>query len=149
MGEWLGLNPFSILDRSTGAVIHPNVAVEINGTQSFAFNSDSTHLAAAGDGSVFLLDAATGEEISTLNIGGRTVYSLSFMTDSDRLVIGTDDGTILVWDLSILRSATNVDLMIKEVACSQVSQNFSIDQWTQFIGADVPYVPTCPNAPAP
>jgi len=148
MGEWLGLNPFSILDQSTGTVIHPNVAVEINSTHSFAFSPDSTYLAAAGEGSVFLLDAANGEEISTLNIGGRTVYSLDFMPDSDRLVIGTDDGTVLLWDLSILRSAEKIESVI-DIACSQVSQIFSTDQWAQFIGADAPYVPTCPNAPAP
>jgi len=148
MGEWLGLNAFSLLDRSTGTVIHPGVAVEINSIHSFAFSPDNTYLAAAGDGGVFLLNAETGEEISTLNIGGRTVYSLDFMPDSDRLVIGTDDGTVLLWDLSILRSAAKIESVIN-IACSQVSQNFSTDQWTQFIGADVPYVPTCPDAPVP
>jgi WD40 repeat protein len=148
MGEWLGLNAFSILDRDTGAVIHPNQAVESNSTNSFAFSPDSTYLAAAGDGSVFLLDPATGEEISTLDIGGRTVYSLSFLPDSDHLVIGTDDGTVLLWDLGLLRSAAEIGSMI-DIACSQVQANLSPAEWTQYVGVDVPYQATCPELPVP
>ena len=148
MGEWLGLNAFSILDRNSGEVIHPNQAVEINSTHSFAFSPDSTYLAAAGDGSVFLLNAATGEEISTLNIGGRTVYSLSFMPDSDHLAIGTDDGTVLLWDLSLLRSAAEIESMIG-IACSQVDQNFTQTEWAQYYSPDAAYDVTCTDVPVP
>lgn len=148
MGEWLGLNAFSILDRTTGNVVHPNLAVETNGTNSFAFSPDSVYLAAAGNGNVFLLDAATGEEVSTLNIGGRTVYSLNFLPDSDHLVIGTDDSTVLLWDLSLLRSAAQITAM-SEIACSQVQQNFTQKEWIQIFGLETAYEVTCPNAPAP
>lgn len=148
MGEWLGLNAFSILNRSTGDVIHPNLAVQVNGTNSFAFSPDSTYLAAAGDGGVFLLDAATGEEISTLNVGGRTVHSLSFMPDSIHLVIGTDDGTVLLWDLGLLKSNSDSRSII-EFACSQVQQNLTQVEWTQYFGPDIAYRATCPNAQVP
>ena len=148
MGEWLGLNAFSILDRNSGDVIHPNLAVEINSSNSLTFSPDSLYLAAAGDGSVYLLDAATGEEISTLNIGGRTVYSLSFMPDSDRLAIGTDDGTVLLWDLSLLRSAAEIESMI-DIACSQVDQNLTQAQWAQYYSPDAAYDVTCSDVPVP
>lgn len=148
MGEWLGLNAFSILDRSSNAVIHPKLTVEINSSSKFAFSPDSSYLAAAGGGSVFLLDPATGTEISTLNISGRTVHSLNFMPDSDHLVIGTDDGTVLLWDLTILRSAEELESAVV-AACSQVQQNFTRAEWAQYYGPDAAYDVTCPDAPVP
>lgn len=148
MGEWLGLNAFSILDRSSGAVIHPNIPVEINGANSFIFSPDSLYLAATGNGKVFLLNTATGEEISTLNLGGRTVHSLNFVTNSDALVIGTDDGAVLLWDLSLLRSAAEIRPMI-DIACSQIQQNFTRAEWSQYYGPGAAYQATCTGALVP
>ena len=148
MGEWLGLNAFSILDLDTSAVMHPNQVVEINSTNSFAFSPDNMYLAATGDGSVLLLNAATGEEISALNVGGRTVLSLSFTPDSDRLVVGTDDGTVLLWDLSLLSSADKLESAV-DAACSQARQNFTPAEWVRYYGPDAAYKVTCPDLPVP
>lgn len=148
MGGWLGLNAFSILDVNSGVVMHPNQVVEINSTSSFAFSPDGSYLAATGDGNVLLLSAETGEEVSTLNAGGRSVLSLSFMPDSDRLVIGIDDGTVLLWDLSLLRSADELESAV-DSACSQVRKNFTQTEWVQYYGPDAAYKVTCPDLPVP
>ncbi len=148
MSDWLEIKPFSIYDRPSSGLIHPNQAIQVSSLNGIAFSPDGSYLAVTGDGNVLLLNAETGEEISTLSIRGRNILSLSFLSDSNTLTIGTDDGTVILWDLSLLKSSTETKRML-EIACSQVQQNFTKPEWLQYFGADTPYNATCPNALVP
>jgi WD40 repeat protein len=148
MRQWLGISAFSILNRTTNTVINPKQAIQLSTPNGMSFSPDGSYLAVATTGSVKLLDPGSGEEISALTISGRSVLSLNFLASGDTLAIGTDDGNVLLWDFSLLHSSAKVDSMI-EVACSQVQQNLTQDEWTQYVGDGVPYQATCPNAPVP
>jgi WD40 repeat protein len=148
MGQWLGINAFSILNRATNEVIPPKQAVQVTSPNGIAFSLDGSYLAVAEVGDVKLLNSESGEEITTLSVNGRSALSLSFLPDGNALVIGTDDGTVLLWDLSFLKSAEKKESMI-DIACSRVQQNFTEAEWAQYVGIDVPYEVTCSQAPVP
>jgi WD40 repeat protein len=133
MGEWLGMNAFTIYDRLSGKSIHPKQVIEVTSPNSIAFSPDGSYLATAGEGTVSLLDAGSGEEISSLFIGGRTVLSLNFMPDVRTLIIGTDNGTILLWDLGLLEAGTDTEPAIA-LACSQVKRDFTDTELQQYFG---------------
>jgi WD40 repeat protein len=147
MGQWLGLNAFTILDRTSNDVINPKEAVQVTSPNGLAFSPDDAYLAAAGRNTVSLLNAASGDAISSLSVSGE-ILSMAFTPDSDHLVIGTNYGTVLVWDLSLLRSETDVEPVLA-IACSQVRANLSQAEWTQYVGVDVPYQATCSELPVP
>ncbi len=148
MSQWLGLNTFSILDRTSNTVIHPRRPIQVTSSNGISFSPDGSYIAVADVDAVALLNPETGDEISTLPVNGRSVLGLSFTPDSKILAIGTEGGKVLLWDLSLLKEGVLVDPML-EVACLQVRENLSSEQWTQFVGADTPYQETCPNLPAP
>ena len=47
--------------------------------------------------------------------------------------------TIRIWNVSTKNLADRV--------CDTVGRNLSRAEWNEFIGADIDYVPTCPNLP--
>ncbi|HEU4744927.1 MAG TPA: WD40 repeat domain-containing protein, partial [Anaerolineales bacterium] len=73
----------------------------------------------------------------------RNALSLSFTPDGHHLAIGMEEGTILLWDLSLLDENTNAESTL-EAACSQVTRPFTDAEWQQYIGA-LPQTITCPN----
>jgi WD40 repeat protein len=156
MAQWLGISSFSILDRASGALVYPKQAIQVSAPNGMAFSPDGTYLAVAGPGSVTLLNTASNEtsttisaeEVSTLTVSGRSVISLAFLPDGSTLVIGTDDGAILLWDLSLLSASADRQSMI-DVACSQIRQNFTEAEWIQYVSSNSERQATCPNAPLP
>ena len=156
MSQWLGINTFSIVERNTGNVVHPKQAIQVSTPDGMVFSPDGSYLAVAGPGTVKLLDTTSrettpsisAEEVSTLIVGGRSIFSLAFLPDGNSLVMGTDDGTILLWDLSLLGSAPQMQRMI-DIACSQVHQNFTEDEWDRYVSTTTDRKATCPNVPLP
>jgi len=143
MSVWLGFSTFSIYDKSSNQLAHPKQAIQVTSPNGIAFSPDGPYLAAADEGTVSLLDASSGEEISTLSVGGRTPISLSFKPDASMLAIGTQDGTVLIWDLSLLNKDTEAEPTL-EIACSQVHANFTDTEWQQVFG-DIPKGSVCSN----
>ncbi len=60
------------------------------------------HRVAAGssDGTVYVLDAATGEILMTGRGHGSRLTALTFASDGSRLFVAGSDGTVKVWSLS-------------------------------------------------
>jgi RNA polymerase sigma factor (sigma-70 family) len=88
-------------DLTTGRV-RKQVLPPEEGPGPVAFSPDGTRIAAASSrpGScIRVLDAATGREVRKIEGLHRTVRSLAFMPDGQRLVSGMEDSSALVWDL--------------------------------------------------
>jgi WD40 repeat protein len=143
MWEWLELPAFSIYNPNSDELIHPSQPIQVTGLNGIAFSPEGDYVAAAGEGMVSLLDAGSGEEITTLSLIGRTTLSVSFTPDGRLLAIGTEGGTIILWDLSLLQPSTELGPTL-EIACLHVQRNFTDSEWQQFFG-DLPKDSTCPN----
>jgi Magnesium chelatase, subunit ChlI/WD domain, G-beta repeat len=68
------------------------------------------------------------------------VLSVAFSPDGERLASGSTNGTIRIW---IVRTD-----ILAEMVCQKVWRNLTLDEWRPFVGADIPYEPTCPNRPS-
>jgi WD40 repeat protein len=111
---------------------------------SLAFNPQSNMLALGTVGEVYLIDAASGEEISRLAHKG-DVYSVSFSADGKTMATAALK-MIQLWDVSELQKPVNTDLV--QMACSRLIENFSKSEWNvMFAGTD--YVKLCANLPIP
>jgi WD40 repeat protein len=70
-----------------------------------AFSPDGLLVAAGtSDGTVLLLETATGKELGQLAGHRGAVASLAFSPDGDALATGGDDGVILIWDVKEWRT---------------------------------------------
>ena len=73
------------------------------------------------------------------------VWSATFTPDDEQLMIGVHSRvekskeTIHVWPTKIGTMASSL--------CSYVGRNMTKDEWTNFVGADLPYEKTCDNYP--
>jgi RNA polymerase sigma factor (sigma-70 family) len=66
-----------------------------------ALSPDGRVLAAAGDGNVLLIEAATFKQLRQLPVQGGTIYSnLAFSPDGQMLAAGSTGKGVRVWDLS-------------------------------------------------
>jgi len=68
---------------------------------------------------------------------GNAVYSVAFSPDGQTLASGSWDQTIHIW-------IARTEILAGKI-CQQVWRNLTLDEWRQFVGADLPYDRTCPN----
>ena len=108
---------------------------------SVAFAPDSKTLASGGyDGTVRLWNVETRQPLGEPLTGhGRWVLSVAYAADGKTLASGGSDGTVRLWDVD--------PFSWRRRACRVANRNFSLHEWKQFLGSDVPYRCTCLDLP--
>jgi WD40 repeat protein len=106
-----------------------------------AFSPDNQRLAAGSLNNTAWLWNLHQLEETPIVLRGHTgpVLSVAFSPDSQQLATGSHDQTIRLWQVHTAR--------IADMVCERVWRNLTLDEWRQFIGADIPYERTCPNLP--
>jgi WD40 repeat protein len=144
MRNWLGIPAFTIYDRGSGAQVNPSGLFQDTSLNGIDFSPDGAYVAYEGGGVVFLLDASSGEEISALPLYWTPLTSLRFSPDGDTLAVGTDYGSILLWDLALLDPSTDLS-PYRTLACSLVG-DFPQSELEQYFTTQ-PDQPVCPEFP--
>ncbi len=71
------------------------------GVNTVAWSSDGSALAGGSYGEVFVWDAKTGDRLHTLSLEDRTlIKSLAWSPDGGRIVLGSNDHRVRIWDYS-------------------------------------------------
>ena len=71
-----------------------------NYVMSIAFSPDGQRIASGGWREIYISDLATGKYIATFTGHGEWVRSVAFSPDGKMLASGSDDGTVLLWDMT-------------------------------------------------
>jgi WD40 repeat protein len=74
---------------------------------------------------------------------GGPVTSVAFSPDGHSLVSGSEDGTLVLWNLTELNAIRNYPL---ERACALTGRGLSHDEWTRYVPGLL-YEDSCPNRP--
>jgi WD40 repeat protein len=106
-----------------------------------AFSPDNQRLAAGSLNNTARLWDLRQLEVPPIVLRGHTgpVFSVAFSPDGQRLATGSHDQTIRLWQVHTANLA--------DMVCERVWRNLTLDEWRQFVGADIPYERTCPNLP--
>ena len=71
---------------------------------------------------------------------GQPIDSLAVSSSGDAVAVANSNGTIAIW-----RLVDTADLA--EGACRLVTRNLSQQEWTQYVGNNIPYQCSCPDYP--
>ena len=107
---------------------------------SVAFSADGNWLASGSrDGTVRLWNVSQPElSPVVLRSQNRAIFAMVFSKQGKNIITGSEDGHIL------LRIASTETLA--DAVCQRVRRNLTLDEWRQFVGADIEYERTCPKS---
>jgi WD40 repeat protein len=115
--------------------------------QKVVFSPDSHWVATQGSDNVTrVLEAATGRESSRFEVAASILRNVRFSSDARWLEIAYASGSI--FNVVYSRYPFHPEELILQ-ACSTVTRNLTVDEWTQYAGPEVPYERTCENLPFP
>ena len=107
---------------------------------AMTFNPQSTQLLIGVSDNVYILDPDTGDELARIRHKD-IVSGLSFSVDGTILATASLKA-VQFWDMQKIQIITQADL--ESAACSRLTQNFDLAQWTAFFG-DEEYRKLCEN----
>ena len=107
--------------------------------------SATTLATGSADGNVRLWDLSNAQ-LPPVVLRGHTdaITSVAFDPASGKLASSSNDSTIRIWDVAWEKGG----VPLAEAVCTRVWRNLTRVEWDQFVGADIPYEPTCPNLPS-
>jgi WD40 repeat protein len=119
-----------------------------NDVLSATFSPDGKYVALGSrDAPVSIWEAATGVKVTEFPVPGVTITRLDFGMDGKTLSIGTENGSVLTWDLRLLDPDTELQPYL-ELACSQAKRSFTDSEWQQYFGKEAVSF-TCSCDPGP
>ncbi|HEX6304488.1 MAG TPA: LysM peptidoglycan-binding domain-containing protein, partial [Anaerolineales bacterium] len=99
---------WDLLERTFYRVAAQNFPLD--SVSDIAFPPQGNHLAlAAGDGTVWLMNVASGEVTSRLETADGFPLAMAFSQDGDKLAIGSENGSLQIWDIEF-RNGDNPDI---------------------------------------
>lgn len=140
-------------DRTRGLLLHDlsapgklsmRLAGSDTGLLTLAFTPDARLLlGGAGDGSIYVWNAADGSPRARLRFGHRrSVSAFAFDASGQTLASGDRGGSVALWSVPALRDLPDVTSAL----CAQASRNIGMDAWRTYL-KDAPYRRTCPGVP--
>jgi conflict system STAND superfamily ATPase/WD40 domain-containing protein len=125
--------------------IHDTLPAGKSAILSVAFDRSSALIAAGDtDGIIRIWSAFTGDAASEpLQGHASPVRSLAFLSRKS-LISAQDDGSIRVWDVATRQRLPADFSRVRDVACTVANRNLTPDEWTRYIGNDLPYRRVCP-----
>jgi WD40 repeat protein len=109
----------------------PSVAYSPEG-RTLAYTSGELQL------NIVLWDLASRTPRATLEARATTL-SMAFTPDGTRLVTGHSNGDVALWDVDLEGWPRR--------ACELANRDLTRDEWTTFVGEDLPYRAVCPELP--
>jgi hypothetical protein len=100
-----------LVEATTGRIVRrwSDSGKPSNGYEELAFSGDGRLLASADGQLVHLWEVATGKELRTFTGHRGEIRSLAFSQDGKRLASGSNDSTVLVWDLVVASPGQSID----------------------------------------
>jgi WD40 repeat protein len=85
---------------ATRKPIGPSIPQQQEAVVNVVFSPDAKTLAAGVGGNVLLLDITNPSAIGSLTTNSKGINSLAFSPDGERLLVGSDDKFVMLWDLA-------------------------------------------------
>ncbi|RMF02990.1 MAG: hypothetical protein D6768_06945, partial [Chloroflexi bacterium] len=106
-----------------------------------AFSANGRLLASSSeDETIRLWDVSTRQPLGHYTSHKDPALILAFLPDDTGLFSVHQSGAVFEWQIS--------PQALQNLACRVANRNFTEAEWLQFMGADAPYQPVCPNLPA-
>ncbi len=110
---------------------------------TLSFSADGQTLASGmSDGTIRLWNLARESSSPViLKESDKHLWAVAFNPAAPHLLAsGGENKTVMLWTTSSAQLAESV--------CARVRRNLTLEEWQHYIGASIPYEPTCPKLPA-
>ena len=95
--------------------------------QSIVFKDNKKLATASSDKRVFIWDVKSGRKLHTLEGHRDAISSVTFTFDGNRLISGTKDGEVIVWNLDISSET------LQALGCRLAGRNLTNEEWERHI----------------